>query len=389
MINRYSASMMIRQDVATSGLRKPIYFRAYVNKKRVMISTYVSVPVENWDTDGQRVTYVSRGKLTKLEVSECNVILDSIENRGQKLFIRFQISGHYLSAEEFKHYMQTGSGHSDFHEFVGRYLLDYERTVSRNTMKNMNRAVTLFKGFKKEANVYELNLDLVSRFEGYLKSLGQGANTRAKQHRCMRQLMLKAVEKYGIKNPYNGFKIPKADTERDYLLKREVKELIQLHRKKELNDSLQLVLGKYLFCCHCGGLRISDVHRVGWEDVVNGMLVFVPEKTKSMNKTVKIPFDDSYREWIQHQEGDRFYDVQADQYINRCLKEISKKLGWKKRVTFHTARHTFATSYLESGGSIEVLQKILRHGKIETTQIYVHISNERIMREAENMKMFD
>jgi site-specific recombinase XerD len=56
-----------------------------------------------------------------------------------------------------------------------------------------------------------------------------------------------------------------------------------------------------------------------------------------------------------------------------------------KRITFHCARHTFATNFLRFDGRIEVLQKIMGHSKIETTMIYVHMSKAEIVKQMETM----
>ena len=389
MINKYSASLVYRQDTKGTGGRKPIHFRAYVNRKRVMVSTYVSVPIDNWHQGCERIIYKAKGELSRKEVNEFNSVLEAVLNRGQGLFVKYQISGEYLSASDFKHFMRAGTDQSDFYDFIKRFIKLYEVGVSYNSLKNMNRAITLLKEYKKSLSVYELSPELVLGFEGFLRKKKFNPNTRGKHHRMLKVIIRKVIDKYGIPNPYYGFKIPKGETQRDYLLKSEVQELIKLHEKKELNYHEQLVLSKYLFSCHCGGLRISDIHKVGWDDVVNDLLVFVPEKTKGTNKTVKIPFKPTFRKWIEHQEGERFFTKQADQFMNRCLKTIGARLGWKKRMTFHTARHTFATGYLEAGGSIEILQQILRHGKIETTQVYVHITNDRMKQESSAIRMYE
>jgi site-specific recombinase XerD len=63
----------------------------------------------------------------------------------------------------------------------------------------------------------------------------------------------------------------------------------------------------------------------------------------------------------------------ADQHINDELKKIMKILKIQKNVTFHVARHTFATSFLRAGGNVEKLQLLLGHSDIKQTMIYAHI----------------
>src|SRR5690606_6391895 len=70
--------------------------------------------------------------------------------------------------------------------------------------------------------------------------------------------------------------------------------------------------------------------------------------------------------------------IYTNQVMNRGLSEISQILNLKVKPTMHLARHTFAVRYLDNGGSMEVLQKLLGHKKIGTTQIYGKITDKRI-----------
>lgn len=77
--------------------------------------------------------------------------------------------------------------------------------------------------------------------------------------------------------------------------------------------------------------------------------------------------------------------------MNQYLKDVAKACGIEKNITFHMARHTFATTVtLSHGVPIESVSKMLGHTQIKTTQIYARITNEKISRDmaalAEKMK---
>ncbi len=93
-------------------------------------------------------------------------------------------------------------------------------------------------------------------------------------------------------------------------------------------------------------------------------------------------------DFVQHRTGARFFDVQADACINLYLKKAAKLTGLKKTLTFHTARHTFATGFLNAGGKVEVLQQILAHSDIKTTMVYIHISRERKKSEMDGLNLY-
>lgn len=64
--------------------------------------------------------------------------------------------------------------------------------------------------------------------------------------------------------------------------------------------------------------------------------------------------------------------VRAIQWV---IKENRSKIGTSKKVTAHTLRHTYATHLLESGLNLIALKELLGHARIETTLIYLHVSN--------------
>ena len=67
--------------------------------------------------------------------------------------------------------------------------------------------------------------------------------------------------------------------------------------------------------------------------------------------------------------------VISNQKLNAYLKEIADICGIKKNLTFHLARHTFATHLLEQGTDLRTIQELMGHTDIKTTAIYLHVSN--------------
>jgi site-specific recombinase XerD len=145
---------------------------------------------------------------------------------------------------------------------------------------------------------------------------------------------------------------------------------------RELVDHLQHVLQYFLFSCFSGGFRISDITRLTHDNITGGRITFFMYKNRrKKKKRISIVLNNSAQLLLTSHNG-KLFQTYCDQITNRHLKEIARIAGIDKKITFHVARHTFATHFLMAGGKVEVLKDILGHSKIETTMRYVHIVDE-------------
>ena len=94
--------------------------------------------------------------------------------------------------------------------------------------------------------------------------------------------------------------------------------------------------------------------------------------------------ESNYCEVQTHRDG-KLFPVLTNQKTNSYLKEIADLCGIKKKLTFHLARHTFATMSLSKGVPIESVSKMLGHTNIRTTQIYARITNKKIEHDMEQL----
>lgn len=163
---------------------------------------------------------------------------------------------------------------------------------------------------------------------------------------------------------------------REYLTMEEVKKLQGM--EYPYNDTLN----GFMFSCFTG-LRFSDIKALTWGNIVKAdnckEIVMTMKKTK---RIVRVPLCKNAEKWLpnrgeQTRYTDRVFKLPTLTFIDRRLKIIAAKVGITKSISFHTARHTYATMNLTSGVDLYTTSKLLGHTNIKTTQIYADIINQK------------
>ena len=160
---------------------------------------------------------------------------------------------------------------------------------------------------------------------------------------------------------------------REYLTIDEVKKLKNAVCTN--NDTLKA----FMFSCFTG-LRYSDIRALKWSDIVDTdtgkEIVITMQKTKEV---VYVPLSTVAENWLptKKSNNDMVFCLPYKSSIDRRLKIFAASVGITKNISFHTARHTFATMCLTSGADIYTTSKLLGHTNIKTTQIYADIINQK------------
>ena len=165
------------------------------------------------------------------------------------------------------------------------------------------------------------------------------------------------------------------ESDRAYLDVADVKKLMATPCKI---DSVKMA---YLFSCFCG-LRRSDIAALKWGSIVNrdgqDFIEITMIKTK---KSLTVPLSDDAKRYMPQRatakDEDFVFSLPSEVHTNKILKEWANNAGIKKHVTFHTARHTFATMELTAGADIYTTSKLLGHTDVKVTQIYAKIIDKK------------
>lgn len=194
------------------------------------------------------------------------------------------------------------------------------------------------------------------------------------------------------KDPFRSYKITTKKTHRNFLLQNE----LELLRKKKINIArLDQVRDIFLFSCYTG-LSYGDVMMLCKNDISIGMdgeqWIFTTRiKTNTASRIPLLPIAkeilEKYSTQPQIINAGTLLPKLSNQRLNSYLKEITDICGFNKELTFHCARHTFATTVtLTNGVPIETVGKMLGHKSLRTTQIYAKILDNKVSDDMQQLK---
>ena len=165
-------------------------------------------------------------------------------------------------------------------------------------------------------------------------------------------------------------------------------EVLQIVNNELNIQRLELVRDIFIFSCFTG-LAYIDVANLTPDNIVmlGGKEWIMTKRQKTSVETNVLLLDIPKRiiSKYSHQtyRDGKLFPILSNQKTNSYLKEIADICGIKKNLTFHLARHTFATMSLSKGVPIESVSKMLGHTNIRTTQIYARITNKKIEHDME------
>jgi len=228
--------------------------------------------------------------------------------------------------------------------------------------------------------------DFLKQYSNYMvRTLKNAYGTVHNNMKTIKTYILKAFRMGLIQNnPFTFVKLKAPKSFPEFLTLEERQLLLEKYNKCELNENLQRVTRWFLFSCFTG-LRISDLRSITHENIQFGILSFKPIKTMSVNNNkVYIPLGQTALKLIKDEGGKKrglLFKCDSEKTMNENIKVVMDIVGINKKVSFHTARHTFATSFLEKAKSAKallILQRLLGHAKLDHTLIYAHLVDEDI-----------
>lgn len=247
-----------------------------------------------------------------------------------------------------------------------------KRDVRANTIKSYQPLRTYFIEYGwEDKDTSELTSYEINTFIDYLRKKGYSSCTLAQTASRIRRFLNYGIRK-GLVNQRatdDLQKIQPRAKQREYLT---IDEVRTLAKSEATSDNVK---NAFLFSC-LTGLRKSDIAALKWCQVSeeNGMtrLIFTQKKTSGQMYLDITPEAVKYM-GERSKANDFVFCVPSPHTIQNVLEDWFAKAGIAKRLTFHCARHTFATMMLELDVDIYVVSKLLGHTNVSTTQVYAKV----------------
>ena len=363
-----------------------IMARITIDGKLCQFSTKQSILPNNWS--------VASGKAKGKDAGKINALLDDIRSALNTIYHEMQRRDNYVTAEKVKNEFL---GHTENHETI--LSLFQKHNDNMKQLVGISRTIATYRKYEvtrrhladfihdkynlSDIPIREITPIFITDFELYLRTACKcGYNTAAKFLLFLKSIIIVARNN-GIltKDPFANYKIQMKKVDRGYLTEDEIKIIL---KKKMVSERLEHVRDLFIFSCFTG-LAYSDVANLREENIrksFDGKLWIMTKRQKT-NTDVNVPLLDIPKMILKKYKGKlpngKILPVISNQKLNAYLKEIADICGIKKNLTFHLARHTFATTTtLAKGVPIETVSKMLGHTNIETTQIYARITNSKI-----------
>ncbi len=382
------------------GDKLKIYGRIRVNRVKAEFYTGFAIEPNEWDEDRQapkrnitikqelldyetRIYKIRRSLIDHNITPTVKMIADILKNKQNifkpKSFIEF------------------------YEEFIQKMIDKGER--AKSTVMHYQGTLKIIKKFfvyskKRKLDMSTLDYKFINDLDYYMSAVyispydqKLARNTINKHHARVRAVIHAAIlENYLEKNPYSKFKLKFEKTYREHLSIEELGRIEKLDLSN--NYSLDKIRDIFLFSCNTA-VRFNDAQNLTMSNIKpkGDGKSYLELKMDKTSEIIAIPLTqqamsiiDKYAESNHRTIQNKILPQISNQKFNAFVKTIAKMANIKKNISHHVARHTFATIGLNKGMPKEVIQLILGHTSVQTTEIYAKMLQKTVFEEMKKME---
>lgn len=397
MKHKMTILFYVKSSKASRNGLLPIYQRITINGGRIELSTSRYVEKAKWNTAAGKI------KGNSEEARLINSHLDQLKNKVYETEKWLINNDQEINVSTFKNKL---IGIEENQRMLLVIFEDHNKRMndlvgkefSINTYKRYETALKHTREFLKsqyrvnDIAISKVDIAFVNDFDFYLRNNKNcNNNSTIKYIRNFGKIIKQSyVNGWLEKDPFLSYKGKVREVERVYLSQEEIETIIN----KELAiKRLELVRDMFVFSCFTG-LAYIDVFNLSKANIIIGIdgekwISTHRQKTESASKipilAVTQQIIDKYQNHPQCLSNNKLLPILSNQKMNAYLKELADLCNINKELTFHMARHTFATTVtLTNGVPIESVSKMLGHKDLRTTQHYAKVLDKKV---SEDMKI--
>lgn len=399
MTTKIALIFYIRKSKINANGLVPIYQRITIEGKRFEISTGQFVEEAKWSAEAGRI------KGNSEEARSINNRLDLVKSKVFEVERKLFLSDAKINIENFKN------------EYLGKkektrtlipIFTEHNRKIKElvgseyapGTLERYETSLKHTKDFLQwKYNISDIDINkidhaFITEYEFYLRTERKCANNTAVKYikNFHKIINICLANGWLTKDPFVNYKSKVKEVIREFLTEQEIQDIMN---KEFVTERLEQIRDIFVFSCFTG-LAYIDVKQLTNNNIVLGIdgdkwINKNRQKTDTNSKIPLLPTAqyilDKYTDHPVCQNEGTLLPVPSNQKMNAYLKEIADVCGIKKDLTFHMARHTFATTVtLSNGVPIETVSKMLGHTNLKTTQHYAKILDKKISEDMQLLK---
>ena len=395
MRHSFSIYFYLKRRKLQKDSKSTIMLRIIVNNKAADVSLKTSILHEHWDKQNRRVSDMNP------EAHDINTYLNKVSSTLQHHYRQAQMEGKHLTASMLKQrFMATGSNPPSLLEIFDKQVKDADRLAHAGqiSMSHSNRHKLVYRRLeefckkmsRQDMPLEQFNRQMIHELELFFRTdCRLSINTTAKMMSMVRKGILWAY-RCGIilTNPFSTYRIKKEESQKQYLNRQEI---IRIMGKRLDIPRLASIRDIFIFSCFTG-IAYSDICRLRKDQIISdsdkGMYIHL-YRTKT-NHPAFIPLLPQAKKiasfYIRKGESEYLFPTISNQKSNAYLKELADICHIRKRVTFHVARHTFATTVtLANDVALQNVSKMLGHSSTRMTQHYARVLDNSIMKDMQDV----
>lgn len=392
--NKLKVSFFIQARRTDKKGLVPIIGRISVGRTHSGFSTKCKIPLALWDSRKQRLTGKSAMAVSvNQKLGECTALIharfhelsereESFTATDVRDAYQGQIHRQALLLQSFEEYLRQTKERIGIDRALKTFKLrTYQLSLLREYLQKKYKV--------SDIPLSQLDKAFIEGFEYYLSIDRKLKRSSVSSTLSTLKCIVRMAVKKGVLDfyPFLGYSYERPKGEPRSISQDQLQRIIDLKIEWE---NYRIVRDLFVFSCF-SGLAISDVRNLREENIVleEGELCIKGKrmKTKTPYRVQVLPPAWAIMERYRGKRAGFVFEVPTNDIIHNGMHYIQRSIGMKSPLTFHMARHTFASLItLSAGVPIETVSQMLGHTNLRTTQVYAAVSSERIHREMQNVQ---